>query len=200
MTKYWLGVVSREHVLRGVEGSYVQVCHGKKDPLAKMKPGDGFVYYSPTHTFKGSDKLQAFTAIGTVKTGDVYQVEMFPGFKPYRCDVKFEKSTKEVKASDLKSKLGIMQGNWGFLLRRGHVEIPEEDFNKIAAAMGTKFENKAAINAGDEKVSASSKKAKDKQQLPKPFYEKNEQKKTKESGEDQEQGPAKRLRKRVVMA
>ena len=37
MTKFWIGVVSKEHVLRGVEGGFCQVCHGKKRPLNRMK-------------------------------------------------------------------------------------------------------------------------------------------------------------------
>ncbi len=40
MTKFWIGVVSKEHVLRGVEGGFCQVCHGKKRPLNRMKKGD----------------------------------------------------------------------------------------------------------------------------------------------------------------
>ncbi len=32
-TKYWLGVVSREHVRRGVELGIAQVNHGKRTPL-----------------------------------------------------------------------------------------------------------------------------------------------------------------------
>ncbi|WP_275249374.1 hypothetical protein [Vandammella animalimorsus] len=31
--KYWLGVVSREHVQRGVAGDFCQLCHGKAAPL-----------------------------------------------------------------------------------------------------------------------------------------------------------------------
>lgn len=33
MTKFWVGVVSKEHVQRGVTGGFCQVCHGKKDLL-----------------------------------------------------------------------------------------------------------------------------------------------------------------------
>lgn len=37
MTKFWVGVVSKEHVQRGVKGGFCQVCHGKKGPLNRMK-------------------------------------------------------------------------------------------------------------------------------------------------------------------
>jgi hypothetical protein len=30
MLKYWIGVASKEHVLRGVDEGFAQVCHGKK--------------------------------------------------------------------------------------------------------------------------------------------------------------------------
>lgn len=37
MPRYWVGVVSKNHVLRGVEGNFCQVCHGKGGPLNRMK-------------------------------------------------------------------------------------------------------------------------------------------------------------------
>lgn len=134
--KCWLGVVSKEHVLRGVAGNYVQVCHGKAAPLRKMSSGDWFVYYSPVDKFQSAEKLQAFTAIGKVETGDVYQVEMFEGFNPFRCDVIFYPKCKSVPIAELKSNLSITQGNYGMAFRRGHLEVPIDDFRKIATAMG----------------------------------------------------------------
>lgn len=49
MARFWIGVVSKEHVLRGVEGGFCQVCHGKKAPLNRMKKGDYLLYYSPKY-------------------------------------------------------------------------------------------------------------------------------------------------------
>lgn len=46
MPRYWVGVVSKNHVLRGVEGNFCQVCHGKGGPLNRMKKGDYLLYYS----------------------------------------------------------------------------------------------------------------------------------------------------------
>lgn len=133
--KCWLGIVSREHVMRGVAGDYVQVCHGRAAPLRRMKAGDWFIYYSPVNEFKSKEKLQYFTAIGQIKTGKVYQVEMFEDFKPFRCDVAFCKGCKEVPIAKLKSNLSFTQGNYGMLFRRGHIEIPIDDFHKIAKEM-----------------------------------------------------------------
>jgi hypothetical protein len=30
---YWIGVASKEHVMRAVQGGFAQVCHGKEGPL-----------------------------------------------------------------------------------------------------------------------------------------------------------------------
>jgi hypothetical protein len=147
--KCWLGVVSKEHVMRGVAGNYVQVCHGKGGPLQRMKQGDWFVYYSPVVTFGGKDKLQAFTAMGVVRSGKVYQFEMSRDFKPFRCDVDF-KPCKEVLISTLKSQLSITQGNWGMMFRRGHFEVPLADFQKIAAAMEVKFGEEIQIGSSEK--------------------------------------------------
>jgi len=45
--------------------------------------------YSPRTAYPDGEPLQAFTAIGVVTTGRIYQVEMTEAFKPYRVDVKF---------------------------------------------------------------------------------------------------------------
>lgn len=44
------------------------------------------VYYSPTVTFGGNDKSQSFTAIGQVKEGEPYQVDMRNGFVHFILD------------------------------------------------------------------------------------------------------------------
>lgn len=58
----WIAVASAEHVQKGRLSGFMQVCHGKGAPLRRMKPNDWVVYYSPTVTFGGRDKLQSFTA------------------------------------------------------------------------------------------------------------------------------------------
>ena len=89
MAKFWIGVVSKEHVLRGVEGGFCQVCHGKKGPLNRMKKGDYLLYYSPKYQLNSQEKLQAFTAVGKIIDDTAYQVEMFEGFFPFRRDVSY---------------------------------------------------------------------------------------------------------------
>lgn len=62
--KYWIATVSKEHIMRGVADSFMQVCHGKEGPLKRMLPGDMVIVYSSKVSMQGDDKLQAFTAIG----------------------------------------------------------------------------------------------------------------------------------------
>src|SRR5438046_9648638 len=88
-SNHWLGVASRSHVRIGVKGGFIQLNHGKKAPLRKFRAGDGLVVYSPRTEYPDGEPLQSFTAIGTIVSGEVYQVEMAADFKPYRIDVPF---------------------------------------------------------------------------------------------------------------
>lgn len=76
MTKYWVVVASKDHVLKGVKEGFCQACHGKKAPLARMKERDWVVFYSSKKQFGKSDALQTFTAIGQVKDDKVYEFQM----------------------------------------------------------------------------------------------------------------------------
>ena len=133
----WIAVASAEHVRRGVEGGFMQVCHGKAGPLRRMKTGDGIAYYSPSETFGGTDRLQAFTAIGRVREGEPYLFEMGAGFRPFRRDVAWDKATP----APIRPLLGALQftvgnPNWGYRLRFGVLEISERDLAMIVGAMG----------------------------------------------------------------
>jgi EVE domain-containing protein len=68
-TNSWIAVASAEHVRIGRAQGFMQVCHGKAAPLRRLAPGDRIAYYSPTESFGGKDRLQAFTAIGVVAPG-----------------------------------------------------------------------------------------------------------------------------------
>jgi hypothetical protein len=131
----WLGVVSRAHVHRGVAGGFAQLCHGKAQPLRRMRRGDWLVYYSPTVEMGGAP-LRAFTAIGRVEGDDIYSHDMGGGFVPYRRNVRYA-DAKEVVLDVIKQKLELCAGgNWGIALRRGHLPLEASDFATIAAAMG----------------------------------------------------------------
>lgn len=80
--RFWIGVVSEEHVKIGEKDGFAQLCHGKHAPLKRMNAGDWLIYYSPKTKYPDGNPLQAFTAIGMVKSGNVYQVQMAPEFFP----------------------------------------------------------------------------------------------------------------------
>ena len=90
MSKNWIAVASAEHIRLGRSNGFMQVSHGKSAPLRRIEPGDRVVFYSPTDAFRGNDKLQSFTAIGVVKEGAPYQVDMGDGFSPFRRDVTWQ--------------------------------------------------------------------------------------------------------------
>jgi hypothetical protein len=136
MTGSWIAVASAEHARRGHAGGFMQVCHGKAAPLRRIKPNDRIIYYSPTLTFGGRDRLQAFTAIGTVHGEETYQFDMGGGFRPYRRDVIWAEAA-EASIHPLLGSLDFTAGrtNWGYQLRFGLLSISAHDFGLIAAAM-----------------------------------------------------------------
>jgi hypothetical protein len=135
-----MAVASAEHVLRGRKDGFMQVCHGKAAPLQRVQPGDRVTYYSPTVSFQGKDRLQAFTAIGIVKPGAPYLFDMGGGFRPFRRDVTWLPS-RDAPIQPLLEALDFSAGiqNWGYRLRSGLVLLSERDMRLIAAAMGARL-------------------------------------------------------------
>ena len=134
MTKYWIAVASAEHARRGKAG-FMQVNHGKAAPLKRIAPGDGVAYYSPTTTFGGKDKLRAFTLVGQVQPGDIYEGQM-GDWVANRRDVAWAEAD-DAPIAPLLDKLEFTGGktNWGYQLRFGLFEISAHDFELIAEAM-----------------------------------------------------------------
>ena len=138
--QYWIGVVSRQHVQVGLNGGFVQLNHGKKAPLQKLKAGDGFVYYSPKTSYPDGEPLQMFTAIAIVKAGEVYQGDMGADFHPFRLDVNYLPA-RETPIRPLIDKLSFIKDktHWGAAFRFGNLKVPAQDFKIIAQAMGCDF-------------------------------------------------------------
>lgn len=136
---YWIGVVSRAHAQLGVKGGFIQLNHGKKAPLQRLHATDYIIIYSPRDAYPDGSILQSFTAIGRIMTGDIYQVEMAPDFKPYRLDVGFIKC-HETPIKPLIHSLSFINNKtkWGAAFRFGYLNIPAQDFKIIADAMGAK--------------------------------------------------------------
>ena len=146
--RFWLAVVHRDHVRRGVDQGISQVNHGSKAGVAKLQPGDGLVYYSPRDgavTGDGPDgaALQAFTAIGRVADGDPWQeapVTMLgrEEVRPWRRRVEYLDGVIEAPIAPLLPVLDLTRStpNWGWIMRRGLLEVTAHDFAIISREMG----------------------------------------------------------------
>jgi predicted RNA-binding protein len=132
MVKYWIGVASEEHVNRGIREGICQLCHGKKQPLNRMKQGDYIIYYSSKVKMDEPLLSQKFTAIGQIVDTGAYEI----GNGVYRRNVKF-KPARAVPIKPLIEKLSFIKDKvrWGYPFLFGHFEISEGDFNIIAEAM-----------------------------------------------------------------
>lgn len=137
MTRYWIGVASKEHVQRAIQGGFAQVCHGKPGPLKRMLEGDWMIYYSPTVKFGCKEPCQCFTAIGKITSGEPYPFLMSQDFIPWRRNVSFL-TARETSIEPLLDKLSFItdRRRWGFPFRRGCFEISQPDFQWIALKMG----------------------------------------------------------------
>lgn len=134
-------VASKDHVMHGVAGGFMQANHGKSSPLRRVVPGDWVIFYSPKQQFKGTEPCQAFTAVGQIKEGEVYTAVMAPDFEPARRDVDFE-ACEEVDIRPLIDQLNFIEDkqHWGYMFRFGFFEIKQPDCALIAANMGVSKE------------------------------------------------------------
>ena len=135
--RHWIGVASAEHVARGVTGGFCQLNHGKAGPVARMRPGDGLVYYAPRERMGEGEPVQAFVAIGTVAEGEPYAGVMGDVVATRR-DVRWWPVERRAPIRPMLDELSFTAGqpNWGMVLRRGSFRITGEDFRRIAEAMG----------------------------------------------------------------
>jgi hypothetical protein len=137
---YWIGVVAKSDADRAISGAYSEVNHGKAGPLERMHAGDGFAYYSPRTDYPSGDVLQAFTAIGRVRDGVVYQAEALIPQRPFRLAVDYLPASSAPIRPLLESLTFIRnKAQWGVAFRYGVIRVPAEDFSRIAAAMGRDF-------------------------------------------------------------
>ena len=133
--KYYIGTVSKEHVLIGLKSGFCQFCHGKLWPAKKLMKGDWVIYYSPKDKFQNHKPYKKFTAIGQIINDEAYQIEQFPGFKPFRRDIDYKKCT-EVSLDEVSELLQFTKDKgYGMLFRRGFFEISKFDFEVIFGKM-----------------------------------------------------------------
>ncbi|KAF2074914.1 hypothetical protein CYY_003791 [Polysphondylium violaceum] len=138
-TKYWISIVSKQHVENGIRESICQMCHGKKGPISKLSPGDWLIYYSPRVTMdRKSESVKSFTAIGQIKDDNVYLFKMSENFSAHRRSVSYLPDLKDVEIQPLLDNLSFTKGKgskWGAIFRRGLFEIDSSDFNLIKSKM-----------------------------------------------------------------
>ena len=136
MARYWIVVASKNHVMHGVSLGIAQAGHGKRSGLLRMHKGDGIVYYSPKVTYEGKEPLKSFTALGFIEDEEIYQAEESPDFRPFRRRVKYI-ATRDTNAASLVNDLTFIHNKkvWGYVMRFGLIEIPENDFMLIARKM-----------------------------------------------------------------
>ncbi|MFJ9866852.1 EVE domain-containing protein [Streptomyces sp. NPDC101165] len=137
----WLGVVSAEHARHASRHGWIQLNHGDRRNLARMRRGDGFVFYSPTEHMGDRAGLRAFTALGVIADEEPYLADEVMNMgargtvRPWRRAVDFE----DVHAAGLRTvadDLALTQRpNWGYGLRFGLVPLAVEDFELLRAAM-----------------------------------------------------------------
>lgn len=134
--KCWVNTISHDHVRAGVADGFTQAGHGKASRLKRLHAGDWLVFYSPKTSLRDGEPLQAFTALGRVADDELYQVEMAPGFMPWRRNIEFE-ACVEAPIRPLIDELSFIKDKqrWGYVFRLGLFEIPCRDFDLIKAAM-----------------------------------------------------------------
>lgn len=134
--KYWINVVSKDHVQRGVAGGFMQANHGKASGLKRLVAADWVVVYSPKTAHQGGEPLQAFTAIGQVADEELYQFEVAPDFVPWRRNITYY-DCNEAPIAPLIGELSFIQDktHWGYRFRFGLFEVAEADFMHIKNAM-----------------------------------------------------------------
>ncbi|HZX07564.1 hypothetical protein [Kribbella sp.] len=136
--KAWLGVVSADHTQRAVSGSFIQLNHGKRYGVARLRRGDGFAIYSPTERYGEKRPLRAFSALGVVADDEPYQAEpMSMGargtIQPWRRRIEFF-PVHRAMLRDVDLEL-TREANWGYQLRRGLVPLTVADFEALRALM-----------------------------------------------------------------
>jgi hypothetical protein len=131
MTKYWILVASKNHVLQGIAGNFAQTCHGKAHPLRRMQVGDGLIYYSPKIQYGETTPYQRFMAIGHVVGESVYQIDALN-----RREVNYL-PCRDVPVAPLIERLSFIKdkARWGTVFRYDILHVPVEDFKIIASLM-----------------------------------------------------------------
>jgi len=140
--KYWINVISKDHVLAGMEGGFTQANQDRAASLQLLRERDLIFFYSPGTLFRAGEILQSFTAVARVADDAPYQVETTATLHPWRRKVT-PLPCEAAAIEPLIPQLDFVQdkANWGLSLRRGLFEIGVDDARRIAAAMTADIEH-----------------------------------------------------------
>ncbi|MFI1706649.1 EVE domain-containing protein [Streptomyces griseoruber] len=137
----WLGVVSAEHARRASRHGWIQLNHGDRRNVARLRRGDGFVFYSPTERLGDRAKLRAFTALGTVADDEPHLADEVVNMgargtlRPWRRAVDFAR-VRAVGLHTVTHDLALTrERNWGYRLRFGLLPLAVADFEVLRGAM-----------------------------------------------------------------
>lgn len=135
--KYWIGVASEDHVLKGLELGICQLCHGKQNPLKLLHKGDFLIYYSPRVAFKSAKLSQKFIAVGIIIDENPYQDHTTGPFQPFRRRLSYFENASPVEIRPLIEKLPFIlnKKSWGMTFRYGLLQIDEMSFILITEKM-----------------------------------------------------------------
>lgn len=140
--QFWISVTSKDHVLAGMTGGYIQAHGDKAGQLHLLDRDDVIFFYSPGTLFRRGEILQAFTAVARVTDEKPQAVAMSGQAKtlgkpqpwrrtlsPLPCD--------EAPALGLVPELEFItdKENWATAMGRSLFAIGEADARRIAAAM-----------------------------------------------------------------
>jgi hypothetical protein len=119
----WVIVVSRDHARRGVAEGFIMANHGKRAPLARMRPDDRIFIYSPKTTFPDGEPFKAIAIVGRVTGTEPEPSAVIPGGFRLRADLR---EIEPIMLAQLQGHLPTSR------LRFGCFELPTDDADAIA--------------------------------------------------------------------
>ena len=133
--RYWIGVVSGDHVDFAVNNGLCAFSKGAKSAIEKLSDGDRIAFYSPKTGFMEGEPIQAFTALGTVIDATPLETN-WDGHQIWTGKAAYAKTTP-VPVRPLLEPLAFVTNpaKWGMAFRRGKFEITKADFDLIETAM-----------------------------------------------------------------
>jgi len=133
--RYWIGVVSGDHVDFAVKNGLCAFSKGAKSAIEKLSDGDRIAFYSPKTGFVEGDPIQAFTALGTVIDATPLETA-WDGHQIWTGRAAYAKTTP-APVRPLLEPLAFVTNpaKWGMAFRRGQFEIQQSDFALIETAM-----------------------------------------------------------------